>query len=131
MIRRPPRSTLFPYTTLFRSLPRFAPEDAVGAERLRRRSAGRVGRWDRVARLLAAGWRRGEGGRGGRERGSLCDVNAVHARATEAARHVFQAGLVGEHPEQPEQLRGWGIARQRSEERRVGKECRSRWSPYH
>ena len=32
-------------------------------------------------------------------------------------------------------LDGWqiGVAgrRQRSEERRVGKECRSRWSPYH
>src|SRR2546422_7236238 len=26
MIRRPPRSTLFPYTTLFRSLPQFAIE---------------------------------------------------------------------------------------------------------
>src|SRR2546422_8512283 len=25
MIRRPPRSTLFPYTTLFRSVPRFGP----------------------------------------------------------------------------------------------------------
>src|SRR2546421_13120368 len=25
---------------------------------------------------------------------------------------------------------GW-VARMRSEERRVGKECRSRWSPYH
>ena len=24
-----------------------------------------------------------------------------------------------------------GLIRQRSEERRVGKECRSRWSPYH
>src|SRR5258706_6869204 len=24
-----------------------------------------------------------------------------------------------------------GLPRQRSEERRVGKECRSRWSPYH
>src|SRR2546430_10893581 len=32
MIRRPPRSTLFPYTTLFRSAA------AVGAERLRRGS---------------------------------------------------------------------------------------------
>ena len=28
-------------------------------------------------------------------------------------------------------LRGLGGARTRSEERRVGKECRSRWSPYH
>src|SRR5271157_6136710 len=27
MIRRPPRSTLFPYTTLFRSLPLFPPTD--------------------------------------------------------------------------------------------------------
>ena len=26
---------------------------------------------------------------------------------------------------------GWYINRSRSEERRVGKECRSRWSPYH
>src|SRR3712207_7600797 len=26
---------------------------------------------------------------------------------------------------------GGGPARRRSEERRVGKECRSRWSPYH
>src|SRR3712207_8035930 len=31
MIRRPPRSTLFPYTTLFRSVPR----DGHGDERLR------------------------------------------------------------------------------------------------
>src|SRR5258708_29306210 len=29
MIRRPPRSTLFPYTTLFRSL-QFAPPDSTG-----------------------------------------------------------------------------------------------------
>src|SRR3712207_7261312 len=34
MIRRPPRSTLFPYTTLFRSLPtpRFAPALLLGPE---------------------------------------------------------------------------------------------------
>ena len=25
----------------------------------------------------------------------------------------------------------WAISPSRSEERRVGKECRSRWSPYH
>src|SRR5260370_26465861 len=31
MIRRPPRSTLFPYTTLFRSLPRLAAVQAEGA----------------------------------------------------------------------------------------------------
>src|SRR5438876_10709295 len=36
MIRRPPRSTLFPYTTLFRSLP--ARERVPGVEWLRRRT---------------------------------------------------------------------------------------------
>src|SRR3712207_8930521 len=30
MIRRPPRSTLFPYTTLFRSLPRLAEDVRLG-----------------------------------------------------------------------------------------------------
>src|SRR5256885_3493208 len=33
MIRRPPRSTLFPYTTLFRSLERRGPAEAGGAAR--------------------------------------------------------------------------------------------------
>src|SRR5256885_8528872 len=31
MIRRPPRSTLFPYTTLFRSLAEVEPDHATGA----------------------------------------------------------------------------------------------------
>src|SRR3712207_7477367 len=34
MIRRPPRSTLFPYTTLFRSQPREARVDLVAAMRV-------------------------------------------------------------------------------------------------
>ena len=34
------------------------------------------------------------------------------------------------HPEAEQMI--WDLSRQlRSEERRVGKECRSRWSPYH
>src|SRR3712207_8250159 len=33
MIRRPPRSTLFPYTTLFRSRGRSAPQQAAGGRR--------------------------------------------------------------------------------------------------
>src|SRR5688572_31575255 len=40
MIRRPPRSTLFPYTTLFRSLGRSAFDSAAGFR-------GRALRWDR------------------------------------------------------------------------------------
>src|SRR3712207_7793832 len=42
MIRRPPRSTLFPYTTLFRSADR--PEDLLDPHRLRRREAARAER---------------------------------------------------------------------------------------
>src|SRR5690242_20879855 len=42
MIRRPPRSTLFPYTTLFRSpRGRRRPARAGGGRPCRRRSAGR------------------------------------------------------------------------------------------
>jgi len=33
--------------------------------------------------------------------------------------------------EVPDTVAAMAIARARSEERRVGKECRSRWSPYH
>src|SRR2546430_7192352 len=40
MIRRPPRSTLFPYTTLFRSIP--------SCEATRYESAGGVAFWKRV-----------------------------------------------------------------------------------
>ena len=36
-------------------------------------------------------------------------------------RAIYGIGMGGE----------WGVGANRSEERRVGKECRSRWSPYH
>src|SRR3712207_8768101 len=42
MIRRPPRSTLFPYTTLFRSHPGVALHAAVGAQGIERH-AGKGG----------------------------------------------------------------------------------------
>src|SRR2546430_12920640 len=54
MIRRPPRSTLFPYTTLFRSLPRGA---------LERTSSPGASRGARIARKqLQLRGARGEGG---------------------------------------------------------------------
>src|SRR3712207_8331023 len=66
MIRRPPRSTLFPYTTLFRSLPPALPELLPALERGR----GRGGRARRV--LGVAGHQGREGvpqpGAGRRER---------------------------------------------------------------
>src|SRR3989441_13162318 len=108
MIRRPPRSTLFPYTTLFRS----DGEPAAllpGAGRL----DGRVERQEvglerdlvddrddlrdplrRSGDLVHRGDRRGD------------DLAAPLGRVTRLHRELT-----------------------RSEERRVGKECRSRWSP--
>src|SRR2546430_6156433 len=47
MIRRPPRSTLFPYTTLFRSLP---PRGATPVRSVRRRKKAMPSRSDRCKR---------------------------------------------------------------------------------
>src|SRR5258707_15628284 len=45
----------------------------------------------------------------------------------------FHAGLIQHRQVSRQGRRGGkiGSAKQRSEERRVGKECRSRWAPYH
>src|SRR3712207_7109796 len=50
MIRRPPRSTLFPYTTLFRSDGELVLEGAGGARRFGRVAGGELRRRYRVAR---------------------------------------------------------------------------------
>src|SRR2546428_13934422 len=52
MIRRPPRSTLFPYTTLFRSLP---PDVTGGKEDVVIQCRGRVVRTDEPAAGAAPG----------------------------------------------------------------------------
>src|SRR2546430_13904169 len=98
MIRRPPRSTLFPYTTLFRST------DPVATLRA-------------VQRLLVPG---------GLLHLVTPNVGGVQARLL--GRHWYHY-KPGEHLFYfaPDTLR----TAVRSEERRVGKECRSRWSPYH
>src|SRR5258706_14352754 len=92
MIRRPPRSTLFPYTTLFRSQ---GLTDWPLLQRHHELSA---------LNKLGAAW----------STGFLLSTNTVVA-------HEFV-----HRPRSPVSM----IAG-RSEERRVGKECRSRWSPYH
>src|SRR5947209_20091921 len=70
MIRRPPRSTLFPYTTLFRSPVRGADD----------RAAGR-------ALHAAAG-----GGRGGSREAAVAAPPAVDGRASPGARRVERLG---------------------------------------
>src|SRR5256885_9775618 len=68
----------------------------------------------------------------GVDRHVVVDEVACHgASSPRIADHVLLEG----HPDRPhhaaDQLAARGLRVDRSEERRVGKECRSRWSPYH
>src|SRR2546430_15706495 len=118
MIRRPPRPPPFPYTTLFRShepvLTAVREEDARERRREDRAEAVLAEGPDRVfARRAAAEVLPGEE-----------DARAPGAGVVELEVRVRTT--VG--PEAPVVEQGGS---ERSEERRVGKECRSRWSPYH
>src|SRR2546422_10210194 len=104
MIRRPPRSTLFPYTTLFRSVNTCGFIDAAKQESIDALLS--------AARLKALG-----------------DVKAVVAVGCLVQR--YKQELEQEIPEVDLFLGFSDLHHLRSEERRVGKECRSRWSPYH
>src|SRR2546430_8150738 len=85
MIRRPPRSTLFPYTTLFRSLLR-VPQAAGGAGRLHRerRAADRGTREAGGAQFRGAAAGGGPGGGG-----------APRSHADRSARRAREGGHAG------------------------------------
>src|SRR5256886_17163446 len=100
MIRRPPRSTLFPYTTLFRSLCGARVLISTGTRTLQDQL------FSKDLPLVAAAL------------GRPARVALLKGRANYLCRYRLARADEG-----GEQLR--------SEERRVGKECRSRWSPYH
>ena len=50
---------------------------------------------------------------------------------TGAGKTTTALAIMNLVPNPPGRIAGGEIIFQRSEERRVGKECRSRWSPYH
>src|ERR1035438_9193524 len=125
MVRRPPRSTLFPYTTLFRSLVGFLEvEDGAAFDAV-------VGLW-RVE-LLAVRADPGE------EffRFLLYWGEVVLPEDGVVRVLVDEVAVRGEHvavwcpSEELLCLLFVEDAVGRSEERRVGKECRYRWSAYH
>src|SRR3989441_8899555 len=134
MIRRPPRSTLFPYTTLFRSwgallggsfvaflvLPAMV---AVGGSRNRSRQPldGGLAADERRLEALAFGLD-GEGPDSRAPPG----FPSLEAAATTVP--LWDGPRVLAVARRREYL---GPRATRSEERRVGKECRSRWSPDH
>src|SRR3989442_3503889 len=74
MIRRPPRSTLFPYTTLFRSQGRWArlhgdATEGIGGNHPSELSAGRGGSPSKLSQPVhRPASRRGEGGKASQER---------------------------------------------------------------
>src|SRR2546429_7176080 len=172
MIRRPPRSTLFPYTTLFRShaqcperVPptrltyRFAEREGqrlvVGAiekpstvglplalDKVHGIADARVGPdtgvpevVERTENVVMVAGRESElqerrcrdlAGGSPPEEATLEQI----LLAAPPGRRDLRRGPAGTLVlEQPLQHADRGV--ERSEERRVGKECRSRWSPYH
>ena len=142
MIRRPPRSTLFPYTTLFRS-------DEFGFDAFKFRVGKECGHdedeWPGRTEEIVPAIRKSLGD----EVALLVDGNSCYTpeKAISVGRFLEENGIC--HFEEPcpyweldwtkqvtdalklDVTGGEQECDLRSEERRVGKECRSRWSPYH
>src|SRR3712207_9443286 len=106
MIRRPPRSTLFPYTTLFRSQKDFPKaldeQNYVGSILNIEDKEYGVGIYDYYF---------------AERTGLFKDYDQQLDLLYKA--EIFKSNKIN------------NLQLERSEERRVGKECRSRWSPYH
>src|SRR3712207_9069916 len=111
MIRRPPRSTLFPYTTLFRS--------SLGGddELMARAQALSAAHLDGVPQPASVRW--------------VDNQNRRWGSCTPADRTIRLSSRLRAMPEYVVDYVLVHELAHRSEERRVGKECRSRWSPYH
>src|SRR2546422_9613707 len=101
MIRRPPRSTLFPYTTLFRSV--YLAGMVAGDP-----SADTKGQTEQILKKIDE---------------TLAAAGSHKSKLLSAT--VYLANMATYN----DMNAAWDAWR--SEERRVGKECRSRWSPYH
>src|SRR2546422_11409306 len=102
MIRRPPRSTLFPYTTLFRSIQCPSGVAAFGRD------------WQTHDLV----WLKDKGYPG----------DPFYRDFDEDIGFELEPDYLLPFTHSPQRV---PTGMKRSEERRVGKECRSRWSPYH
>src|SRR3989454_12837646 len=115
MIRRPPRSTLFPYTPLFRS--------PAGGVKPVPRGGSRLLAPLRPRRIFCAA---------ANYREHAQEMGSALAAKSQSKPYFFlklPENVIG--PGAPVMIPPESAQVDRSEERRVGKECRSRWSPYH
>src|SRR2546425_12218793 len=116
MIRRPPRSTLFPYTTLFRST---AAKKAYTIAAL-----AEIVSVDIADDKERAAFVRRFSGDKSTPTGDPTRAGATRQQSVPPAASNIDAETLARAEA--------ALAKYiRSEERRVGKECRSRWSPYH
>src|SRR3712207_9163701 len=128
MIRRPPRSTLFPYTTLFRSIDHGLPlvfydRICTGVNASRVVVDDYMGAYTAVNHLIETGCRR-----------IAFYGTSMKLEISKNRYNGYRDALLNNGIEPDEHLIRYcdnRAAAERSEERRVGKECRSRWSPYH
>ena len=79
--------------------------------------------------ITRAGWLEPAGQVGGDTFDFSLDRNTLHMSVTDALGHAVESALLATLVVGA--LRNTRRRGARSEERRVGKECRSRWSPYH
>src|SRR5256885_16626645 len=129
MIRRPPRSPLFPYPTLSRSTASGAyhPDEAAGAK-----PALPLRELPQSVRVIT---RQAMDDLGATKLDDVLDYVGGVSRQNNFGGlwdNIVIRGLPGDQNVGMATLfNGFSSGRGRSEERRVGKECRSRWSPYH
>ena len=63
--------------------------------------------------------------------GSLTHRDRIKMMSTGAVHEMLEVGVISPDPVKADKIGVGEVGYLRSEERRVGKECRSRWSPYH
>src|SRR3712207_9085883 len=118
MIRRPPRSTLFPYTTLFRS------KEPVSLGKGSKGDKKQTGP-PQMQTLLPSQGNHQLNAKTAQQLG--VDVCKAHIGQGVRSPKIQSTHTSPREKEQADE----NLGQRRSEERRVGKECRSRWSPYH
>src|SRR5256885_16786005 len=139
MIRRPPRSTLFPYTTLFRNpnskIPALVDRSVEPSVRVFESGSillylaekfGALLPAEPAARTETLNWLFWQMGSAPYLGGGFGHFYAYAPEKFEYPINRFTMETKRQLDVLDRQL-----ALHRSEERRVGKECRSRWSPYH